>query len=149
LKDNNQGTKKKEMHTMRTLHIIISLGVGLVALTGLPSCSTTGGPSAAAPGAAPVGSQVVLNKPMAAAHQAALHALSTIGAEVKKNEPTYVEGRRPNKMGLFVGSGGETVKVWLTAQEGEKTGVTVKTEKSFVGIAGQKNWDADVIAAMR
>ena len=79
---------------------------------------------------------MVVNKSLNASHQAALHALATIGADVKVNQPTYVEGRRPNKIGLVVGSGGETIKIWLTAQ-GDKTAVKVKTEKSFVGIAGQ------------
>jgi hypothetical protein len=86
---------------------------------------------------------------LAAAHQSGLDALAKIGANVKKNEPAYLEGRRPNKIGLVVGSGGETVKIWLTAQGGAKTAVKVKTVKSFVGIAGQRNWDSEVIAAMQ
>jgi hypothetical protein len=46
---------------------------------------------------------------------------------------------------LFVGSGGETVKVTLKEIESNKTLVGVITEKSFVGIAGQKNWNDTVI----
>jgi hypothetical protein len=126
---------------------IITLTLGLTSLSSLTSCSSTSRASSA-PDAAPAGNALVLNKPLATAHRAALHALSTIGAVVQENTPTYVEGRRPNKMGLVVGSGGETIKISLAA-EGSKTAVSVKTEKSFMGIAGQRNWDAQVIAAMQ
>ena len=39
-----------------------------------------------------------------------------LGFEVKKQEPDFVQGRRPNKMGLFVGSGGETKIYHVTAR---------------------------------
>jgi hypothetical protein len=126
---------------------IITLSLGILSIPSLTSCSSTS-TSSAPPSAAPAENAFVLDKPQTAAHQAALHALATIGAVVQKDTLAYVQGRRPNKMGLVVGSGGETVKIWLTAQ-GSKTSVSVKTEKSFAGIAGQKNWDAQVIAAMQ
>lgn len=91
---------------------------------------------------------VVFDQAIAKTQQAAVDALAVIGCKIKKQEPTYVEGHRRNKMGLFVGSGGETVKVLLEALEPQKTGVKVTTEKSFVGMAGQKNWDKEVLDEM-
>jgi hypothetical protein len=91
---------------------------------------------------------ITVNKPLAGAHQSALQALAGVGAVVKQNTPTYVEGRRPNKMGLMVGSGGETIKIWLSAA-GAQTQVKVTTEKSFAGMVGQKSWDSEVLAALR
>ena len=49
-------------------------------------------------------------------------------------------------MGFFVGSGGETIGLWLATLAPDKTEVKVTTSKSVVGIAGQKNWDDAVIA---
>src|ERR1041385_6490895 len=49
---------------------------------------------------------VVFDQPIAKTQQAAVDALAVIGCKIKKQEPTYVEGYRRNKMGLFVGSGG-------------------------------------------
>lgn len=51
-------------------------------------------------------------------------------------------------MGLAVGSGNETVKVSMTGMGPQKTSVNVKTEKAMLGLAGQKNWDQQVIAEM-
>ena len=80
--------------------------------------------------------------------KAAVDALTVTGFDIKKQEPTYVEGYRPHKVGLFVGSGGETVGIWLTAQGADKTEVKVRTAKSLVGALGQKNWDDQVLAEM-
>src|SRR2546422_515951 len=44
---------------------------------------------------------------------AALRALSFVGCNIERREDFYVTGKRPQKMGFFVGSGGETVKVFL------------------------------------
>ena len=134
---------------MKPNFIFISITIGFAAFASLTSCSTTSEPSVSSSGSASAHNSVILNKSLAAAHQSGLDALAKIGANVKKNEPAYLEGRRPNKIGLVVGSGGETVKIWFTAQGGGKTAVKVKTVKSLVGIAGQRNWDSDVIAAMQ
>lgn len=134
---------------MKPNFIFISITIGLAAFASLTSCSTTSEPSVRTSGTESAANNVILDKSLAAAHQSGLDALAKIGANVKKNEPTYMEGRRPNKIGLVVGSGGETVKIWFTAQSAGKTAVKVKTVKSLVGIAGQRNWDSEVITAMQ
>jgi hypothetical protein len=96
----------------------------------------------------PEGSGALFAGPLEKARQGALDALVVLGFDVKKQEPTYVEGFRPRKIGLLVGSGGETVGVWLEPVGEQRTRVRVDTAKSFVGIAGQKNWDAEVLAQM-
>ena len=90
----------------------------------------------------------VFEQPLAKTRQAALDALVVVGCKIKKQEPTYVDGRRPNKMGLFVGSGGETLKIWLEEVGPTKTSVRVKTSKSLIGIVGQKDWDTEVLMQM-
>ena len=83
------------------------------------------------------------------AHAAAVDALTVLGFEIKKNEDNYVEGYRPRKIGLFVGSGGESVGVWLEPIDEKKVDVKISTAKSFVGIVGQKSWDNEIIAEMK
>lgn len=82
-------------------------------------------------------------------HAAALSALSEHGFEVVTNQETYIEGKRPHKVGLVVGSGGETIGVWLSGKDDKTTQVTVDTAKSFAGMAGQKNWDDEVLSSIR
>jgi len=95
------------------------------------------------------GDEVLLRKPTAACHEAALTALSVDGFDVKKNEPDYIEGARPRRMNLIWGTpGGETIAVWLKPAGPDSTRVIVKTEKSLVGLVGQKNWGDDVIRQM-
>ena len=96
----------------------------------------------------PKTSGVVFTHPIEKARQGALDALVVLGFDVKKQDPTYIEGFRPRKVGLFVGSGGETVGVWLEPVGEQQTRVRVDTAKSFVGIVGQKNWDAEVLGQM-
>jgi len=88
----------------------------------------------------------VFPQPIAKVQKASVDALTVTGFNIKKQEPTYVEGTRPRKMGVFVGSGGETVGVSLAEQAPDKTEVKVVTSKTFVGGAGQKNWDKEVLA---
>ena len=78
----------------------------------------------------------------------ALEALAEVGFDVTKNDRGYVEGFRPRKVGLAVGSGGETIGVWMSSVGSDSTRVQVRTAKSFVGIVGQKNWDEPVLDAM-
>jgi hypothetical protein len=80
--------------------------------------------------------------------QAGLRALTFVGCEVKTQQPFFLSGRRPNKFGLFVGSGGETVNVYLYPQSDAATQVWVETHKSFVGLAGQQGWNKQVIDQM-
>jgi hypothetical protein len=51
-------------------------------------------------------------------------------------------------MGFFVGSGGETFRVWLESLDASRTRVTEKNSKSFVGIVGQKNWSDEFMREM-
>ena len=90
----------------------------------------------------------MFQQPIEKTQKASVDALTVIGFDIKKQEPTYVEGTRPRKIGLIVGSGGETVGVWLTAVSPDRTEVKVKTAKTFVGGAGQKNWDSAVLDEM-
>lgn len=91
---------------------------------------------------------VVYNKPEVAVQKAAVDALVANGFVISKSDAEYVEGARPHKMGLVVGSGGESAGVWLASLDSDKTSVKVSTAKSFAGMAGQKNWDKEIIAEM-
>jgi hypothetical protein len=95
------------------------------------------------------GVQASLDATPEAVHKAASDALAVIGCEIKKDEPTHLEGYRNHKVGLFVGSGGETVSVSITAQAEGKTNVDIRTKRTFVGGAGQKNWDQPVLDEIR
>lgn len=81
---------------------------------------------------------------MSVVQEQAVNALTVLGCEFKKQLPNYLEGKRVRKVGVFVGSGGETLRVWLAEANG-KTEVRVNTNKTFVGGAGQKNWDNQII----
>jgi hypothetical protein len=94
------------------------------------------------------GMVVTFDKPVEEVHKAAVDALTVVGVEIKKDEATLVEGKRKNKMGAFVGSGGEVLSVALTAVDGSKTEAKIRTTKTFVGRAGQKVWDQQVADEM-
>ena len=127
------------MKTLKTPRLaLVCAAAFLVALAG---CSST-------PEAKDAKTTATFPHPIAKVQQAAVDALTVTGFDIKKQEPTYVEGTRPRKMGLFVGSGGETVGVWLTALSPEQTEVKVDTAKTFVGGAGQKSWDKQVLEEM-
>lgn len=117
---------------------ILALGVLAAFMTG---CASTPKMSDAKVG-------TVFQQPAAKVQKAAVGALVATGFDIKKQEPTYIEGYRPRKVGLVVGSGGESVGVWLTALSADKTEIKVKTARTFVGGAGQKNWDNEVLSAM-
>jgi hypothetical protein len=91
------------------------------------------------------GVQSAVAYPIEAVKKAAADALTVIGCTIKKDESTYVEGVRSRKIGAFVGSGGETVSVTLAPAGDGKTSVDVRTKKTFLGVAGQKNWDQPVL----
>ncbi len=88
-----------------------------------------------------------LSSPPDKVHKAALDALAAIECEINTNTaPSYVDCKRPNKVGLAVGSGGETISVYIEAKSATSSEVKVNTAKSFVGFAGQRNWDDQVIS---
>jgi len=91
---------------------------------------------------------IIYNKPEATVQKAAVDALVANGFVISKSDAEYVEGARPHKIGLVVGSGGESAGVWLASLGSDKTSVKVSTAKSFAGMAGQKNWDKEIIAEM-
>ena len=116
--------------------------VYFVLLAGLPiGCASSPKPDDSGPAA-------VFNHPVKDVQRAAVDALTVSGFDIKKQESGHVEGARPRKVGLVVGSGGETVGVWLKATAPTVTEVRVKTAKSFVGGAGQKTWDKVILAEM-
>lgn len=92
---------------------------------------------------------VTFNYPVTTVRQAAVRALSFTGFEIEKNEPNYLEAYRNRKVGFFVGSGGETVGVWLKQMNSNMTSVRVATQKSFVGYVGQKDWSGEIVAEMK
>ena len=88
----------------------------------------------------------IFQQPIKQVHQASVDALVVTGFDIKKQEPKYIEGFRPHKIGLIVGSGGETVGVWLEELGPNKTSVNVDTAKSALGILGQKNWNTEIMS---
>ena len=117
---------------------VMLLGMSLALMAG---CASTPVASDATP-------TTVFQQPVEQVRKAAMDALVVTGFDITKQEPTYVEGFRPRKVGFFVGSGGETVGVWLTAQGPNTTEVKVDTAKSLAGIVGQKNWDTEILSEM-
>lgn len=112
----------------------------LFALVAMVGCSAT--PSA------PTAPGVIFRQSAEATQKAAVNALVVTGFDIQKTEPLYVEGFRPRRIGVLVGSGGETVGVWMENVESTMTRVKVDTAKSLVGLVGQKNWDEEVLAEM-
>lgn len=78
---------------------------------------------------------------------AAKQAIATYGCSVKKEKADYLECTRDRHVGVFVGSGGEKVKVKLSANGGE-TRVQISTGKGFVGRVGKKNWSTPIFDEM-
>jgi hypothetical protein len=87
---------------------------------------------------------VVLAAKPEAVHAAALQALAGIGCEIKKDTADAIEGKRPNKVGLAVGSGGEKLFVAIKDLGDGKTELKVTSKKTFLGIVGQKRWNEEV-----
>ncbi len=114
----------------------------ILALVLLPGCASTPTIPEQTPG-------VVFEQPLNKSQKAAIDALVVLGFDINKQEPNYVEGFRPRKIGFFVGSGGETIGVWLESLGESRTKVIVDTAKSFVGIVGQRNWNEQVYQEMK
>jgi len=94
------------------------------------------------------GLTVTFDKPIEEVQKAAVDALTVVGVTLSKQEPNLVEGKRKNKVGFMVGSGGEVLSVALTSLEAGKTQAKVRTTKTFVGRAGQKVWDQPILEEM-
>ena len=92
---------------------------------------------------------VLFDQPVSNVRTAAENALVVTGFKITKREEFYLQGTRPRKVGLFVGSGGEAVGVWLRADAPDRTRVLVTTDKTFAGYAGQRNWDDEILEEMR
>lgn len=126
------------MEKRRTFMVVPMLLLVVVVLAGCAATPTK-----------PETEGVIFQKPVDVVQKAAVDAIVVMGFDVKKSDPLYVEGYRPGTMGvLFVGSGGETVGIWLESFEVTKTRVRVCTAKSLYGILGQKNWNAEILAEM-
>jgi hypothetical protein len=123
----------------------LSRSRGAVALASVLFLGTL---SAGVASGADKGVQATLDQPISSVHKAAIDALTVIGCTIKKEEAAYIEGKRERKIGAFVGSGGETVSVTLSDAGAGKVGVDIRTAKTFVGGAGQKNWDQPVLDEM-
>ena len=87
---------------------------------------------------------------LAATHGAAVAAARESGFEISAtSSDTFITGPRPRKIGVLVGSGGETINIMLAPGAAGMTDVTVWTKRTFVGGAGQKSWNEPVLASMR
>lgn len=125
---------------MSTRYSVLVVGAALVLV--LTSCG-------AVP-RRPVGETgIVFDAPISQVRTAAVDALLVYGFDLKKQEDNYLEGSRPRKIGLLVGSGGEAIGVWLEEQGQSKTYVEASTAKSFVGYVGQKDWSTLVLAEIQ
>lgn len=82
-------------------------------------------------------------------HAASLEALASIGCKVKKDSPTHIEGKRSNKIGLAVGSGGEKLFIEIKDLGDGKTELKVVTKKTMAGYVGQKLWNEQVAFHIR
>jgi hypothetical protein len=87
---------------------------------------------------------VVLTATAQAVHDAALQAIAAIGGEIKKDAADAIEAKRPNKVGLAVGSGGEKLFVAIKDLGEGKTELKVTTKKTMLGIVGQKLWNEEI-----
>jgi len=123
---------------MRTFLQMILLALASALVTGCASTPVSGD-------AKPI---TVFEQPIERVQKAAVDAIVVNGFDVTKQEPTYVEGYRPRKLGLFIASGGETVGIWLDAQGANRTGVRVDTARSLVGWVGQENWNIEILYEM-
>lgn len=80
-----------------------------------------------------------------AVKKATIAAMQKNGFLLKDMSGMSIEGKRSNKIGLMVGSGGEKMYADIKEMADGMTEVRVRTKKTFVGIAGQKNWDDEVM----
>lgn len=60
-----------------------------------------------------------------------------------------ITAARPHKMGLIAGSGGEKITVKMSETSPTETQVHIRTKKTLLGYAVQKNWDDEVAGAIK
>jgi len=89
-----------------------------------------------------------VDQPVEVVHKAAVNALVSTGFDVERTEALYIEGYRPRRWGLVAGSGGETVAIWLEWESPSRTRMSIDTGQTFLGGAGQKNWNYEVFNAI-
>ena len=80
--------------------------------------------------------------------EALVDALKALEFEVKKDKDNEIEASKKRHIGVFVGSGGESLVARL--EEAEESGVKgtrliAETKKGFLGRAGQKSWSSAVL----
>jgi len=86
--------------------------------------------------------------PMEAVMKAAKKAVLVYGcSNIKKEATGYLECTRPREVGVFVGSGGEKVKVWLS-KKANGTQIRINTGKGMMGRLGKKNWSTPIFNEM-
>lgn len=81
--------------------------------------------------------------PPAKVKEALLGALAALEFNIKKDTGNEISAQKSRHLGVFVGSGGETLNLKLAAgEEDGKKGTIVEgeTKKGFVGRVGQKSW---------
>ena len=128
--------------------VVVSTSLLVVLSLHLVGCAATPKQPKAPPTKVKERQMAVFQKPFGDVQQAAVNALIVIGCDIRMQEPTYVEGHRPQIWRALVPSGNETVRVWLQSLAPDQTQVTVKTLISFVGAGTQKKWDKEVLAEM-
>lgn len=86
--------------------------------------------------------------PLPKVKEALLGALAALEFNVKKDAGNEISAQKARHMGVFVGSGGETLNLKLAeGEEDGKKGTVIEgeTKKGFVGRAGQKSWTNAVL----
>ena len=84
-----------------------------------------------------------------AVHAAALEAVAAVGGKVTKDKADSIEAKRPHKVGLAVGSGGEKLFVSIKDVGNGQVEVTVVSKKTVLGIVGQKLWNDEIAQHIR
>lgn len=93
-------------------------------------------------------SPAVFPNDLQAVRKAGRRALNFVGCAVTTEEPFFLAGERPSKVGVFGNNGGETVKIFLYPEGQKQTQVWVGTDTTFFGAAGQQAWDTQVLTLM-
>ena len=134
-----------------TLQILLITCACILAMPGSANCQQPSKPCEASeikPGKEKGKQQRFFASPKEKVKEALVDALKALEFEVKKDKDNEIEASRKHHMGVFVGSGGESLVARL--EEAEETGVkgtriTAETRKGFIGRAGQKSWSSAVL----
>lgn len=133
-----------------------SLILAFILITvGLPLCTST---VAAKEPAAPATAEhegkknttvITLTAKPETVHAAALEAVAAVGGKVIKDKSDSIEAKRPHKVGLAVGSGGEKLFISIKDVGNGQVEVTVVSKKTVLGIVGQKLWNDEIAQHIR